>query len=87
MPLQLQGSLAQLGSLYGSLSNIGSMSGSLAFNPDNHRQYEGAYTFTPTNSVQTIEIADLVATADITIEPIPDNYGLITWDGSTLTVS
>lgn len=73
--------------LRGTLGQLGSMSGSLAFNPDNRRRYEGAYTFTPTDSVQTIEIAELVATADITIEPIPDNYGLITWNGSTLTVS
>lgn len=49
--------------------------------------YTGAYSFTPTQSTQTIPINGKTATADITINPIPSNYGLITWDGSTLMVS
>ena len=49
--------------------------------------YDGAYTFTPTKETQTVSIANKKATADITINPIPNNYGLITWNGSTLTVS
>ena len=50
-------------------------------------EYTGAYEFTPTQDTQIIEIANKKATADITINPIPSNYGLITWNGSTLTVS
>ena len=49
--------------------------------------YDGAYEWTPTDSVQTIEIADKKALENIKINPIPSNYGLITWNGSTLTVS
>ena len=49
--------------------------------------YQGAYTFTPSQQTQTIEIGGLQATKDITINPIPSNYGLITWNGATLTVS
>lgn len=49
--------------------------------------YTGSYVFTPTQSTQIIEIENKRATADITINPIPSNYGLITWDGATLTVS
>lgn len=49
--------------------------------------YRGAYTVTPTSQQQTLHTKDLLADDDITIEPIPSNYGLITWDGSTLTVS
>lgn len=49
--------------------------------------YEGAYEWTPTTSQQTISIKDKTATNDIIINPIPSNYGLITWNGSTLTVS
>lgn len=49
--------------------------------------FEGAYSYTPTNETQTILINGLRATDDITINPIPNNYGLITWDGSTITVS
>lgn len=49
--------------------------------------YTGAYTFTPSTETQTIDIGGMIATGDITINPIPSNYGLITWNGNTLTVS
>ena len=49
--------------------------------------YDGEYEFTPTEDTQTISIENKMATQDITINPIPSNYGLITWDGSTITVS
>ncbi len=49
--------------------------------------YTGSYEFTPTNQTQTINIANKTATRNITIDPIPSNYGLITWNGATLTVS
>ena len=51
------------------------------------RQYEGSYTVTPTTQRQTLSTANKLMTDDVTIEPIPSNYGLITWNGSTLTVS
>ena len=49
--------------------------------------YEGAYTFTPTEETQTIPINGLRALEDVTINPIPNNYGLITYNGSTIRVS
>ena len=52
-----------------------------------HDWYMGAYEFTPTDEQQVINIEGLTASQNITINPIPDNYGLITWNGATLTVS
>lgn len=49
--------------------------------------YEGQTTVTPTQQTQVLHTAGLVVSQDITINPIPSNYGLITWDGSTITVS
>ena len=49
--------------------------------------YEGEYEFTPSAPPQIIPVKDKMARHDITINPIPSNYGLITWDGSTITVS
>ena len=49
--------------------------------------YTGPYTVTPTQSTQVFATEDLRMTQDLTINPIPSNYGLITWDGSVLTVS
>lgn len=54
---------------------------------DRSEIYDGAYEWTPTDALQTIEIANKKATDNIRINPIPSNYGLITWNGSTLTVS
>lgn len=49
--------------------------------------FTGEYVITPSNEAQTISIGGKTAKQNITINPIPSNYGLITWDGSTLTVS
>ena len=49
--------------------------------------YTGAYEITPTQEEQTLSTSGLFMQADVIINPIPSNYGLITWDGSTLTVS
>ena len=49
--------------------------------------YDGAYEWTPSDTIQTIEIANKKALNNIKINPIPNNYGLITWNGSELTVS
>lgn len=50
-------------------------------------RYSGPYEFTPTSEPQTVTIGGLLAERDITIRPIPNNYGLIEWNGSTLTIS
>ena len=49
--------------------------------------YAGAYEVTPSAQTQTLDTNGLMMTANVTVNPIPTNYGLITWDGSTLTVS
>ena len=49
--------------------------------------YEGDYTITPSDEEQIIPILGKTATQDIRINPVPSDYGRITWNGSTLTVS
>ncbi len=49
--------------------------------------YTGQTVVTPSLETQTLRTAQKSVLTDITIEPIPNYYGLITWDGSTLTVS
>lgn len=49
--------------------------------------YSGEYTVTPSEQAQTLETGGHVLLSNITIEPIPSNYGLITWNGSVITVS
>lgn len=50
-------------------------------------KYKGEYEVTPSAETQTLETQGLTLNENITIKPIPSNYGLITWDGSILTVS
>ena len=54
---------------------------------DSHPLYNGSYEITPSTETQTISIGNQIASRDITVNPIPSNYGLITWNGSVLTVS
>ena len=49
--------------------------------------YEGEYTVTPSAETQTLDTANKLLARNVTINPIPSNYGLITWNGATLTVS
>lgn len=49
--------------------------------------YTGQTAVIPSDTRQILPTAGTLLTNDITIEPIPSNYGLITWNGSTLTVS
>ena len=76
------------GTLTGTLSSALTLNGSLSVpSVAGAPRYDGDYVFTPSQQEQTIPIKDLMARQDITIEAIPNNYGLITWDGSTITVS
>lgn len=50
-------------------------------------RYEGETTITPSTEEQILETRNKALLADIVIKPIPQNYGLITWNGSVLTVS
>lgn len=49
--------------------------------------YDGATVFIPSQSEQTVMTSGYLLDENIIIQPIPSNYGLITWDGSVLTVS
>ena len=59
----------------------------ISINNINVNPYGGSYTVTPDNNYQVLSTKDKMLSQNITINPIPNNYGLITWDGSTLTVS
>lgn len=50
-------------------------------------EYSGAYTVTPTQQTQTLATKNKKMIHNIVVEPIPQNYGLISWNGSVLTVS
>ena len=49
--------------------------------------YTGETEFTPSPDEQIIHTTNRILLSDIRINPIPNNYGLITYNGSTITVS
>lgn len=49
--------------------------------------YSGRYEVTPSESTQVLETAYRKMAANVVVNPIPSNYGLVTYNGSTITVS
>ena len=94
---QLNGALSSAGELTcvlsiesglsGGLSTDGTLKGVLSAATGETPVYTGPYEFVPTTQMQTVHVAGAAMQEDLIIDPIPSNYGLITWNGSTLTVS
>lgn len=85
---EIKGTLSGNGTLTGSVSSAGTLSGSLSVpSAAGVERYEGEYEFTPSSQIQMIEISGKMAADNIIINPVPSQYGLITWDGTTITVS
>jgi len=97
-PVIVQGALADTKTISGTISASGIIQGSLTGSdaiignitiPEHTGgvYYNGDYEVTPSADVQTLSTAELTMRHNVTINPIPQNYGLITWNGTTLTVS
>jgi hypothetical protein len=72
----------------GSLAPPSGLSGGTVIVADwSFDQYTGLQTITPSSTEQILETDRKVVLGNIIVNPIPQNYGLITWNGSTITVS
>ena len=49
--------------------------------------YEGPTEVTPSSETQTLDTRNFRMTENVTVNPIPSNYGLITWNGAGIKVS
>lgn len=84
----LVGTLSAKQGMTGTLSPVGVLSGSLTIGGRaSYERYDGEYEVIPSTEEQVLETEMKLAKKNIIIKPIPQNYGLITWDGSTITVS
>ena len=71
-----------------SANEIGvSMSLGVAFAMYEGETYQGEYEFTPTTETQTVQTANKMLLENITINPIPSDWGHISWNGSVLTIT
>lgn len=85
---RLSGSISGTSQMLGVLTAAATLNGILTVpRALNVEEYMGPYEFSPSQQAQTINIQYKTAMQNITINPIPENYGLITWNGSALTVS
>lgn len=50
------------------------------------KRYEGDYTATPTTEPQVFETEGLLMSRKFTVAPIPSNYGLIVYNGSSISI-
>ena len=79
-PIEMDADLdltAQLDGEYGIVTKV---------NGGAYPEYRGTTRIAPTTEQQRLNTAQRTLMQDIIIEPIPSNYGLIEWNGSTLTV-
>ena len=53
----------------------------------NIESYTDSYMITPTQSTQVLFTNNKYMKDNLIINPIPKNYGLVTWNGSYLTIS
>lgn len=83
----LSGRLSPAPKLHGVVSVAESLTGGLSISTGDVPAYHGETTITPSTTEQIVSCGGLVMPADIIVEAIPSNYGLITWDGVTLSVS
>lgn len=85
---QLIGILSPIETITGELSPVGSIEGELTIpkiiEPE---EYRGTHEVTPSGETQILMTAEKVVRENIVINPIPSNYGKITWDGRVITVS
>ena len=82
----ITGFLQSKENLVGVLSAKPSLTATISKDASVH-YYEGDYIFTPTQEMQEANTANKLVSRDIIVNPIPSNYGLISWNGSYLTVS
>lgn len=84
--MTLSGGLTPVGSLSGRLSGNSVVYGVIRQSNDTP-YYTGEYEATPNTEIQIFDTQGYRMSQNFTVNPIPNNYGLISWNGFELTVS
>lgn len=81
----LNGKVNGTSNLTGKVSDTASLSGKInLYTPPT---YHGVYEVTPSPETQILGTQGKLLEEDVVVNPIPSNYGLITWNGVVITVS
>ena len=89
------GNLDGIPKIIGKLTPVGNLSGFVKAEPTisgrvasyTTEYYDGSYEIEPTDEGQIVKVEGYKMGKDITIMPIPSNYGLITRVGTRLNIS
>lgn len=85
---RLIGTITPRAPLSGGIAPVGALSGTVsAAQGVRYPTYDGPTEFTPTRAAQVARTSGRVVASDITVNPIPSNYGLVEWTGAVLRVS
>lgn len=82
----LTGFIKKKESISGTLAKKCSLVGTISKDASLH-YYDDDYIFTPSEEEQVIPTSNKFVSRNIIVNPIPNNYGLISWDGRVITVS
>ena len=66
--------------------NVSALTG-IKYEVTEYQKYDGPLEFTPSDESQIVETSERVLLSNIIINPIPSNYGKISYNGSVLTVT
>ena len=84
----LSGVLSSGARLSGSLASAARLAGNLTVpSSAGHQVYDGPVEVTPGGTEQKLETQGKLLLQDIVINPVPSNYGLISWNGLGIRVS
>lgn len=85
---EIGGTLAPIASIQGTLQAGDTLTGGLTIpSVIDAQPYQGENHITPDQESHTLKTSGKHLSQNIVVDPIPSNYGLITWNGITLTVS
>jgi len=70
----------------GRINAVGSLKGKVSIGIS-QPVYTGPYTVTPNQQTQILQTANKSMNQNVVVNPIPSNYGLITYNGFEITVS
>ena len=83
----ITGTISPVGVVSGSISADSSMTGTITIGgASDLPEYDGSYAITPTDEPITLNTAYRIPVENIIINPVPQNYGHIAWNGSYLSV-
>lgn len=81
----MRGTLSGAARVSGTLGTTQGLSGTLDTPQGGGVPYTGEYVFTPSEVTQEAPTQGLLMEHNVIVEPIPENYARMSWNGSVVT--